>query len=344
MSKILKYTFLAIFLFYGIISHFESAFYWAADHKIYPDNFRYGDLYRLSFLPQFKQKAINCADSEAPKVANNVHLYIIGDSFGEDSKIDTGLFKADKYQFAHWDYPKDIVLDPKATNVLVMESVERSAKLHFIKPSNEFTIANKPASSTITKNSNSFAFFQNILDQFSKNTKNTEERILQTAFNYDFTLFFRELKASLDLNLFDRKSPNFNLSRDKTSLFYFEEAAENCPNSSFYPVTNSEVDAFVKIINANSEHYKRLGFDKVLLSIIPNKVSILDPELGNYNDVLQRIQNNKNLKVNFVNLYPIFKNSKDELYLKSDSHWNCTGSAIWQNLVNEKLATINISK
>jgi hypothetical protein len=334
MLKIAKYLVLSLAIFYGIISHFETAFYWAAS-KFYPDSFRYGDLYRISFLSQFKQEAINCTQSAKREVKNKVHLYVIGDSFGEDSKIDASIFNVEKYEFIHWDIPKRIDFDSTAQNILIMESVERSAKLHFVKPSNEISITANESYIISKSEATIWDKLESIVNAFAKNASKTEERLSYTLLNYDFVLFFRELKADFDNRFFDRKSPNYNLSNDKKEIFYFEESNPKSPNSAFYPVDEAEIEAFVNIINANAVEYKNKGFDEVYLSILPNKVSVLAPRLGNYNQVLERIQANSKLKVKVINVFPLFKQNPSKIFLKSDTHWNCNGSAIWQGLVND---------
>ncbi len=339
MLKYLKYFLLTIGLFYWGISHFETLYSWAGKNKIFPDDYRFGDLYRLSYLPQFKEKAVNCTDTvilEKPK--NKVHLYLLGDSFAEDSKINTKNFAANKYQFIHWDRPEVVQLDISAKNILILESVERSAKLHFVDRSDEIIIKSGVKVESQNPKSTILDLLENIINTFSNNTKNTEERLWHTALNYDFILYFKEIKANIDESLFERKSVNFNLSANKKDIFYFEEAEPTCPNSAFYKVTDSEIQGFVNYINLDYDYYKKMGFDQVFLSIVPNKVTLLAPEMGEYNHVLERIQNHPNLNVKCIDVYQAFKKQPNSLFVKSDTHWNCYGSSLWQSIVNETIS------
>jgi hypothetical protein len=339
MLKFAKYFVLLIALFYWSISHFESLYSWAGKSKIFPDDYRYGDLYRLSFLPQFKGKENACEDKFAKNsIKNNVHLYLLGDSFADESNLNANNFAVEKYKYIHWDKPETVDFDTSAKNILILESVERSAKMHFVKKSDEIQFSNSNKIKPQIANFSIINELENWVEVFSHNTKKTEERLWHTLLNYDFVLFFKEIKANFDLNIFDRKSSNYNLSADKSEIFYFEEADVNCPNSAFYKVSDAEIDGFVKIINENYIHYKSMGFDEVYLSIIPNKVSILSPNMGDYNHVLERIQNHPNLKVKFIDTYSIFKKQPKNIFAKSDTHWNCVGSSIWQGVVNELVA------
>ena len=335
MLKILKYIFLASAIFYWAISHFQSLYNWAGKNKIYPDDYRYGDLYRLSFLPSFKEKDEKCADFISKSDKNkNTHLFILGDSFTDDSNINSNNFASENYTYIHWDKPQKVNLDTTKTNILILETVERSLKMHFAKVSKDIFSENKQ--NAVVDSGNGFLLkAKNFVEVFSHNTQKTEERLWQTLFNYDFVLFFKEIKAELDLKLFDRKSPNYNLSADKKEIFYFEEASVSCPNSAFYEVSDAEIEKMVENMNADYLQYKKLGFNEIYLSIIPNKVSILAPNLGAYNHVLERVQNHPNLKIKFIDTFSIFKKSPENVFSKSDTHWNCKGASMWQKSVNE---------
>ena len=247
-----------------------------------------------------------------------MHLYLLGDSFADESNLNANNFKSEKYKYIHWDKPETVDFDTAARNILVLESVERSAKMHFTKKSNEIQFSNKNKIEPIKPGFSIVNELENWVDVFSHNTQKTEDRLLHTLLNYDFVLIFRELKADFDLKFFDRKSTNYNLSTNKSEIFYFEEADVNCPNSAFYKVSNAEIDGFVKIINTNFDHYRLMGFDEVYLSIIPNKVSVLAPNLGNYNHVVERIQNHPNLQIKCIDTYSMFKKQPQNIFSKSD--------------------------
>ena len=91
---------------------------------------------------------------------------------------------------------------------------------------------------------------------------------------------------------------------------------------------------FIKNINKTKTKYLQAGFDDVYLSIIPNKVSILSPELGNYNHLIERIQKDERLETPIIDTYSIFKKSPQKYYLKSDTHWTCDGREVWLQKVN----------
>lgn len=305
--------------------------------RLFPDDYRYGDLYRLSYLPQFKQDAFECKHGHFED-KNPIQLFLIGDSFTEEPKINLQDFPIEKYQYVHWAKHANYQLDTTKRNILILETVERTLKDHFSKVADNFSNKND-----INKNISFKQEIEKRFDEFEKNIvpKGTEERLAHTLFNYDFLLWFRELKATLNLNIFGRIENEVVLSKDKKNIFYADEADSTNSKSAFYVLTNAEIDVFIQNINQTREQYLRAGFDEVYLSIIPNKVSIISLDLGKYNHLIERIQKDKRLKTPLIDTYSVFKKSPKKYYLKSDTHWTCDGREVWLQKVNMILTKQN---
>lgn len=337
----LKYTFLLLAIFLWLQAYFPIIYF---NTKLFPDDYRFGDLYRLSYLPQFKERTTDCHE-EKVSFANDtskVNLYIIGDSFAEEARVNKTDFIASKYLYTHWANNTSIQLDSTKRNILILESVERSAKEHLSKDIDNFN-TEKPilneANTKLTLRQKINLKWQHINDIIFP--PGTEERLEHTLFNYDFFLFFRELKAKMNLMLFDRIETKVILSKDKQHLYYMEEADSTHNRSAFYPVTDAHIDTFVVHANRTREKYLKAGFDEVYLSIIPNKVSVQSPDLGKYNHLIERIQNHSALEVPVIDTYTIFKENPEKYYLKSDTHWNCTGRNVWLAMINQQIITEN---
>ena len=334
LKSVLKYSVLLLAIFLWLQAYFPAIY---SSTKLFPDDYRNGDLYRLSYLPQFKEKAIDChknASSQSPKLP--VHLYIIGDSFTEEQRVNESDFQAEKYQYVHWANLKHIQLDSTKKNILILESVERAAKEHLSQDANNFQTEALVENETPQH----FTFRQNLTQKWDKIKgvafpSGTEERLEHTLFNYDFFLWFRELKAKMNLAIFNRIEPKVILSKNQKHLFYFEEADSTHGRSSFFPVTEAQIDTFVTHANNSREKYLKAGFDEVYLSIIPNKVSLQSPDLGNYNHLIERIQSNPKLSIPVIDTYHLFKKYPEKYYLKSDTHWNCEGRDLWLDIVNQ---------
>lgn len=335
-SKTIKYLILLIAIFLWIQAY--SPFVYKSS-GIFPDDYRYGDLYRLSYLPQFKEKATDCTSTSEGNVNKlPIHLFVIGDSFTDAERVSEADFKAEKYTYIHWAKQDNIQLDTTKKNILILETVERTFKDHLSQNVSNFYTINQ-TESEIQVN---YSWKHKLKENIEKAIvfcfpKGTEERLEHTLFNYDFFLWFRELKATLNFKLFGRVETKVVLSEDKKNIFYSEEADSTNSQSAFYPVNQTEIDKFVINLNEAREKYLKFGFDEVYLSIIPNKVSILSPNLGTYNHLIERIQSNPRLQIPLISTYSIFKKYPQKYYLKSDTHWTCEGREIWLDKLNKIL-------
>jgi len=338
LSKSIKYLILLIAIFLWLQAYSPLIY---KSSKLFPDDYRYGDLYRLSYLPQFKEKPTHCVSTfEGNTDQSHIHLFVIGDSFTEEKRVSKADFKAEKYSYIHWTKHDNIQLDTTQKNILILETVERTFKEHFSQNVTNFNTAKKVRSDAQINHS----LKHRLRENFNKAIvfcfpKGTEERLEHTLFNYDFFLRFRELKATLNFKLFGRVENKVVLSEDKKNIFYSEEADSTNSHSAFYPINQTEIDSLVTHLNETQEKYLKAGFDEVYLSIIPDKVSILSPNLGTYNHLVERIESDPRLQIPLIDTYSIFSKYRQKCYLKSDTHWSCAGRNIWLNKVNEILIT-----
>ena len=98
MKPFAKYTILFIFSFLWIVGCHPTLRRAAFEMGMTKDSYRYGDLYRLSNLAQFKQAAETCPKKFAGnRSKNNTALYIIGDSFTEKERINADDFNTTDY-------------------------------------------------------------------------------------------------------------------------------------------------------------------------------------------------------------------------------------------------------
>lgn len=330
--RFLRYSvlLLAVVLWAGGFSSTVSR--WMYGAGLIADDYRFGDLYRLSALPQFKQKQPVCAPSNRASDTATTHLYLIGDSFSEPQRLSQSDFRVSYFQRVAWDNQQRVQLDTTKRNVLLLETVERHFREHFAKPINELVV---DADTTHAP-----ALPQTLRQRLSHEFHRTdvEERLESALFSQDWAFWLKELKASLTLHWFDRANASVSLSQNRKHLFLnLDTDTTRVLNSSFSRLTNREVNTLVDRVNAVASRYRQLGFDAVYLSIIPNKATILEKDRTDYNHLIDRIQNNPRLTVPTINVYDQYRRSTQAPYLKSDTHWNCEGRAIWLGLVRAKL-------
>lgn len=333
-SKVFKYTVLisAIYLWLQAYSPIIYKF-----SRLFPDDYRYGDLYHLSYLPQFKETLPVCKPDKIISKVQNVNLFVIGDSFTEEQRVNKNDMIAVTYTNIHWSKQADIQLDTTKKNILILETVERTFKDHFLVEVNNFKLIKNTKKEEITKSWKKVLKekIQEIGSFIFPEKDSIEQRFEASLFSYDFFLKFRELKASINYQIFSRVEKKVILSKDKNHLFFSEEALSSDSHSAFYPFSNVEKDYLTVKLNSTRDKYLKAGFNEVYLSIIPNKVSVVSPDLGNYNNLIQRVQNSPQLEIPIIDTYTEFKKNPTKYYLKSDSHWTCEGRNIWLNKVNK---------
>ena len=329
--RFVRYVVLFFFLVLWAGGLSSSVAHWLYQAGIIVDDYRFGDLYRLAALPQFKTPQPVCLAGRRASDTASTHLYLIGDSFSEPQRISQSDFAVSHFQRVAWDHQQRAQLDTTKRNVLILESVERHVREHFARPANELRVE----TDTIKTPSPRATLAQRLGTEF--HLSDVEERLESSLFSHDWAFWFKEVKASLTLNWFDRTSTGVSLSRDGKNIFLnLDTDTTKKLNSSFSRLNDQEVNALVDSINSVAGRYRQLGFDAVYLSLIPNKASILEPNRGTYNHLIERIQQHPNLHVPFVDTYDVYKSSRQSPYLISDTHWTCEGRQMWLDLVRKK--------
>ena len=338
MKTFLKYLFLfigALLWIVGCVPTFrKTAFEWG----LTKDSYRYGDLYRLSNLPQFKQEQLPC--NNTPRFnspTDSTALYIIGDSFTEHQRVVKQDFNVGAYTRIHWNEAETIQLDTSRRNILVLQTVERHFREHFAAEVRNFTVGPKQPKVSEFSFEN---WVTEVYQSFEETLKESEESLASFLFSGDIFLTLKEWKANLNLQWFGRHSDQVALSPDKTQLLFVWDTDSSRITSSFKHLPDEELKTLIKQVNQTRKHYKSLGFDEVYLSIIPNKTSIVAPNLGPYNHLIERVQRDSTLQVPFIDVWTPYTQRPTTVYSLSDTHWSCTGRAIWLEKVNEVISAL----
>lgn len=331
MTKIYRLSALILFSLLWYLGFSGSMAKLLHEKGITQDDYRYGDLYRMSNLAQFKAPLEQCPVPQNPQ-AGNTSLIIMGDSFTEKERIEKNHFKGlSSYNRYFITDTVKVKLDTSKRNILIIETVERHFRERFAKPFANLQVSeNQP----ILKKKKVESLKEKILNYEVPYNTERHESIL---FSSDFFLTFKEWKAWLNWKLFNRLDEKVMLSKDEKHLLYQLDAQPFGINSCFDKISEEEIKLMVENLNLTYQFYKKAGFDEVYLSIIPNKTSILGTNLGEYNHLIERIQKHSDLKMTFFDIYSPYYNSKKILYEKGDSHWNCEGKQMWLDLVNAKL-------
>ncbi len=305
-------------------------------NQLIPDDYRYGDLYRFSNLEEFKDPKSECPPYAVTKsnASKKLALYIIGDSFTEPERVDSSDFAVDKYQYSHWGTLLHLKLDTSYTNIVLLESVERTVREHFAAPISSVI----PATSTFVTLPEENHLMSQLDNLFASGP--TEDRLTTLLFQFDPILKLKEWKSWLNYRFFFRTDPKVTVSADGSTIAYHVDTDTTLITSSFVHITNADVDSLVGVLESNQRYLKMLGFDQVWYSIIPNKASVLMPEYGTYNRLIERIGQHPARSVSSITVLDEFKNMNQNPYLKGDTHWSCAGQAVWLDKVNQKLSMV----
>ncbi len=303
---------------------------------------KWGDLTTMSYLDQVKkfreQKDYDFKDLSG-EGNKNIDLYLYGDSYV--AEMPKGTFAClDSFIF-HFRYDThEYTLDPAKRNIMIIEVSERFMRERFRTAGmiSNFRInghddalhplaAKRPKKPTTTSLNFTDLLFNPHINQ------NLEYHL----FNYNFLILPRQVKAALNYKLFNRASGDVVISDNGDYLFYKMTVAQNNICSSYAQLAENETKTIVASLDTIYDYYKQAGFAEIYLSVVPNPVSILQP--GPYNNLIPLVQNDSGLKMPFIDLYTLFKQSKEpaSLYRAGDTQWNNKGAQAWLQLVNNIL-------
>jgi len=235
------------------------------------------------------------------------------------------------------------LLDSNKQNYLIMEFAERNLNQYSLDKTSEIKWTKNDIKSKIN-------FQKTAITCQRNNTLPVTfwERLNKILFNKDLSrnldlLLFddrvftpaKELKASLNYNLLGRIPKEVAVSTDKERLLMNATVDTSFLQSAFRKISESEISTLSGNLNKAKNYYVSIGFKKVFLAVIPNAVSVYDHERMAYNHLLERIEKRNPFPV--ISVFKKFKTSTENLYYKSDTHWNPQGLDLWVHEANQNL-------
>ncbi|TWR25184.1 hypothetical protein FPZ43_17075 [Mucilaginibacter pallidiroseus] len=306
------------------------------------DRWRYGDLYGLCYLHRYKIALEPFTKYPTPrnKNENNRALYIIGDSFLADKELNGAFDAFDYVVFLDRRFPFGAIkLDTALDNYLILEFAERNLAQYYKKtsPGIKLPIGEKQLNITKSASENS--------SKKDLKGKSITSRIHDIIFNKDLDrnlqlLIFdnkyltpvKELKAQINYTLFNRLPADVSESTSKDRLFLGITVDTSSNQSAMRQISDSNVNKICRALRFDYNYYREIGFKDVAISIVPNPVSIYNNDSGKYNHLLERIESQVHVPV--ISVYDTFKSEKQNLYYRSDAHWNPKGMNLWVEKTN----------
>jgi hypothetical protein len=163
---------------------------------------------------------------------------LAGDSFTEDSRIDSSYFISQRFVKGKVAEP-NVGFEPiPGKKILVIETVERHFRERFAKPWQNWNTKSK----AITKDSSNVFDLEKLAKSDFPYNKETHEAAI---FGSDFFLFFKEIKAAINQKIFGKIDDKVKLTPDGKHLLYFLDV-EPGVSSSFAKIEETEIDKMVE--------------------------------------------------------------------------------------------------
>lgn len=297
-----------------------------------------GDLVGMSYLyfeksfHKPKEKIYTKADCNK----DSINLVIWGDSYTQ--YMSDSCFCAAGYQYGRRYFSTmKCKIDSTKRNILIIEITERGVRGYFNNTDMfnhvECSAGKVVTDCTISPTIRYAAFKLPSINRFFN--KHINQNLEYNLFNYNFMYPFRGSKAWINYKLFHRASGNVAISDNGDRLFLKETIQHKGFTGYGTTVSEEEVNNIVSVLNDINNHYKQAGFDAVYLSIIPNAVTIYQPE--GYNMLIPRIQMHPALQMKCLDVYSIYKKSPEGMYWRGDTHWSSEGANVWLKLVNSTI-------
>ncbi|WP_428328415.1 hypothetical protein [Mucilaginibacter sp.] len=312
------------------------------------DHWRYGDLYGVSFLHDYKfpLEPFKEYNRDGRKPLTGRILYIIGDSYLADKTLSGAFDGFDNVVYLDRRFPfGPITLDSTRQNYLIMEFAERNLNDYALGKTAEKRWAAKDIAAKLnfnptTANSAADAYLPTSIPErinkviFNKDLSRNLELLL-----FDDKLFtpIKELKAAINYKLFGRVAKEVAVSTDKKRLLMNITVDTSNRESDFRNVNDGELKKLIGNLDDANKYYLSIGFKKVILSVVPNAVSVYDDKRMPYNHLLERVEQNNRFPV--ISIFNKFKTAPDNIYYRSDTHWNPTGLDTWIKEVNKNINT-----
>jgi hypothetical protein len=308
------------------------------------DLYRLGDLYRYSYLSEYRDTTEVYPHSPV-KSASNTHLYVIGDSF-------TGSFSKEhytgvkKYSFANWnqfaDHSITIKTDSSENNMLLVACSEKNIRLRFAKNQMGIYLAKsspkgKPGFQISEHPSTSAEQIKKYLGR----PEVSDQNIQAVLFSNEFALRIKELKARFNQEVFAKVASEVEEYKAKNMLF---QRLTTDPKyfymSSFRAIDKREENELIDGMNRMVAYYKSTGIDSVIFAFIPNPVSVIAPNFKGqaYNRLIPKLE----LRINetgaaCISVYHDFLKRGADVYRRGDTHWNAKGAGLWLEKVNASI-------
>lgn len=306
------------------------------------DKYTYGDLFGISYLTAFKE--VKDTSPVSPPLLSeaekDISLYVIGDSYFYSSfeQVPDYFERTKALTFYKWDdrpvqsfkLPKD-----STRKVLLIECVERNV-LNVVNSQRVQAVFELP----VQESPKPWVGRLNDVIREMLYHPTLEENLSFALFDTSIFSVFKELKASFNQTVFGRSPSGVVLSQSNDFLYLEQTVDTTAIGSSFKAVSDESYRDLLQQMKSIDSYAKRIGFDEVVFSFIPNPSSVLLTEGMAYNQFVPEVARMAGSDLRIIDpTHALSKNAKANFF-HNDSHWNKKGAQIWLALLNERLLSL----
>jgi hypothetical protein len=170
---------------------------------------------------------------------------------------------------------------------------------------------------------------------------NINSNLELNLFGYPLFRPIKELKAEFNYAVFNRANNDVFVDKKNRFLYYGPTVSGNQIMNSFFPLDSSEMPLICNTLNSVYRYYKTKGFEEIYLAIIPNPVTMINPQLGNYNGLIPKLYAVDSLKMRIIDVYATYAKNPLQYYSRNDTHWSSAGFQTWLDEFNKTLGEIS---
>jgi len=310
------------------------------------DLYRLGDLYRHSYLSQYRDTTQTFPHPPGKK-QSNTSLYVLGDSFTA-SFTKAHYPGVSAYSYASWNQVVEqnftIQTDSSEQSILLVSCAEKSIRMRFAKNQLAFYLAKQSSQGNI-----GFELTEKPINKSEQLKKYlgrpevSDQNIQALLFENEAALRIKEFKAAFNCTVFGKTASEVEEYPQAKMLFQrLTTDPQYIYMSSFRAIEKQEEDELIEGMKQMVAHYKSAGIDSVIFAFIPNPVSVIAPNFKGqaYNQLIPKLESRINeTGASCISVFSAFSKWGADAYRRGDTHWNAKGAGIWLGAVNAAIVS-----
>jgi hypothetical protein len=306
-----------------------------------------GWLYTMCYLPEYRIPYYFTTHPAKKTAKKAIDLYLFSDSYLFFPAKQVHFYGLDTLiKIKWWDvskYRKIRSLNSKKHNLLVIEMTERYVRdicTNYYGMINLLIIDTSFHEKLMKKNTSMPFTFSMYLEKHFFNP-NINSNLELNLFDYRPFRPMKELKAKFNFKIFKRLNNDVFVDTAYKFLYYMPTVQGEQKMNSFYPLDSTELPIICSTLNKVYDYYKMKGFEEVYFAIIPNPVTMVNPRIGNYNNLIPKLYSIDSLRMKIFDIYSIYAKCPQKYYSRNDTHWSSQGLQTWLDGFNKILEKVS---